>query len=205
MVINFDYNTPKLSPYWNNLFSRSVLDGWQLSGVASFLSGEPMGFTYTLTNTTDITGGGGLGVDSSTTYGLSGVRPDLNGSAILPKDQRTPTMAFNTAAVVMPPASKYGRGNSGKDPFRGPGINNWDLSMMKNFKFGPEGGRLDPVPLRNVQHVQSHPIRRSERNRNQRRHCRPFRCRWPSDQHALRPIPVGRDGRRIQLGLKFAF
>src|ERR1044071_4402002 len=91
LVINFDYLTPKLSPrFGKNIIARTVLDDWQLSGVSTFTSGEPMGFTYSLVSTTDITGGGGLGVDVTTTPATSGVRPDLISSAVLPKDQRTP-------------------------------------------------------------------------------------------------------------------
>ena len=38
---------------------------------STFESGEPMGFTYSLVSTTDITGGGGLGVDVTTTPSTS--------------------------------------------------------------------------------------------------------------------------------------
>ena len=99
-----------------------------------------MGFTYQRSDITDITGGGGLGMDLTGTPATSGVRPDLIANAVLPKDQRTPLLAFNTAAVVLPAGSKFGRGNAPKDAFRGPGINNWDMSVMKNFKWH-EGGR----------------------------------------------------------------
>ena len=75
MEDNFDYLTPKLSRSWNNILSRTVLDDWQLSGVSSFMSGEPMGFTYSLVSTTDITGGGGLGVDINGNPALSGIAP----------------------------------------------------------------------------------------------------------------------------------
>jgi hypothetical protein len=45
------------------------------------------------------------------------VRPDITATAILPKDQRTPLLAFNTAAVVAPSPGKFGLGNSPKDAF----------------------------------------------------------------------------------------
>src|SRR5262249_11486099 len=120
--------------------SRAILDNWQVSGVTTFSSGEPMGFTYSLVSTTDITGGGGLGVDVNNTPALSGVRPDRIANAVLPNDQRTPLLAFNTAAVAAHAPSQFGRGSASKDSFRGPGINNWDMSVMKNFKWH-EGGR----------------------------------------------------------------
>src|SRR5258706_5009775 len=105
-----------------------------------------MGFTYPRSDTSDITGGNGLGVDSTSSSATSGVRPDITATAVLPKDQRTPLLAFNTGVVVLPAASKFGRGNSPKDAFRGPGINNWDMSVMKNFKWH-EGSRSIQFPF----------------------------------------------------------
>lgn len=63
-----------------------------------------------------------------------GVRSAFNpvtGNAILPKDQRTITRYFNTSVFQAPNVGTIG--NSPKDVFRGPGINNWDLSIFKNF------------------------------------------------------------------------
>ena len=51
---------------------------------------------------------------------------------ILPKDQRTFSHNFNTSVLRLP-----GRGHSRRRrpqrSFRGPGINNWDLSLIKNI------------------------------------------------------------------------
>jgi hypothetical protein len=205
LVVNFDYNAPKLSQHWNNVVSRTVFDGWQLSGVASFMSGEPMGFTYTLTNTTDITGGGGLGVDSSTTYGLSGIRPDLSGSPILPKDQMTPLQAFNTSVVVAPPASKFGLGNSPKDSFRGPGINNWDLSLMKNFKFGPDGLRLIQFRFETYNTFNHTQFGGANGTGTSVDTVARFDATGRQTNTRFGQYLLSRDGRRVQLGLKFSF
>src|SRR5215831_2863845 len=57
LVVNVDYFTPKLSTViGNHVVTRSVFDNWELSEVSSFMSGEPMGFTYTLVSTNDIPG-----------------------------------------------------------------------------------------------------------------------------------------------------
>jgi hypothetical protein len=55
------------------------------------------------------------------------------------KDQRTPTRAFDTSVVRMPSRAEFGVGNAPKDAIRGPGINNWDISVFKNFKLAREG------------------------------------------------------------------
>ena len=51
-------------------------------------------------------------------------------------------MRFFDTSVVQPPAlSAFGIGNAPKDAVRGPGLNNWDLSLYKNFAWGPSESR----------------------------------------------------------------
>jgi hypothetical protein len=132
LVANYDYFLPKFSTRWNNGISRIVFDNWEISGITSFLSGQPLGVSYTTTNNADLTGAFGSGVDS---------RVILTGNPILSKDQRTFSRSFNTA-VVAEPVANFGIGNAPKDVFRGPGINNHDLTLMKNFRLGAEQRRL---------------------------------------------------------------
>ena len=67
-------------------------------------------------------------------------RVDLKGLVALPKSERTPLRAFNTSAIAAP-ADKFGRGNAPKDVFRGPGTNNFDVTINKNFTFGHDGSK----------------------------------------------------------------
>jgi hypothetical protein len=129
-TLNYVYKVPGLSRRWDNALTRAVFDGWELSGITSFISGAPLGIGYNLSPTADLVGGSGGGVDS---------RVVLVGDPNLPKDQRTPTRAFDTSAVRMPSRAEFGVGNAPKDPIRGPGINNWDISIFKNFKLAREG------------------------------------------------------------------
>jgi hypothetical protein len=205
LVINFDYYTPKLSTVvGSNLLTRGALDNWEISGVSSFMSGEPMGFTYTLVSTTDLTGGGGLGVDATATSATSGVRPDLTGSPILPKDQRTPLLAFNTTAVVMPDPRKFGRGNSPKDAFRGPGINNWDLSLMKNFKWheGTRNLQFRFETYNTFNHTQFGGANGTGTSIDT---VARFDATGKQVNARFGQYIASRDGRRVQLGVKFAF
>jgi Carboxypeptidase regulatory-like domain len=132
-TLNYIYKVPGLSKYWNNPLTRTVLDGWELSGITSFISGAPLGIGYNLSPGRDLVGGSGGGLDS---------RVVLIGDPNLPKDQRTPTRAFDISAVRMPTEAEFGIGNAPKDPIRGPGINNWDISVFKNFRIGGEKGVL---------------------------------------------------------------
>jgi Carboxypeptidase regulatory-like domain len=129
-VINYVYKLPGLSRYWDNAVTRTALDGWEVSGITSFISGPPLGFTYTTVQGTDLVGGSGDGVDS---------RVVLTGDPDLPKGERTRTRYFDTAVVRPPSRADFGIGNSPKDPIRGPGINNWDISIFKNFRLWGEG------------------------------------------------------------------
>jgi len=205
LVINFDYLTPKLSQrLGGNIVAKTILDDWQLSGVSTFQSGEPMGFVYQRSDTSDITGGSGLGVDFNATPTLSGVRPDLIANPILPKDQRTPLLAFNTAAVALPAASKFGRGNAPKDAFRGPGINNWDMSLMKNFKWH-EGGRSIQFRFETYNTFNHTQFGGANGTGVSVDNVARFDATGKQVNARFGQYLLTRDGRRVQLGIKFAF
>ena len=130
----WNYNVPRVSKLANNTFVKAALDNWQISGIATFQSGAPMGISTSYSPSQDITG--------STDSG----RVIMVGDPILPKDQRVNLEAFNTAAIATPPYALCENanplflcwGNAPKDVFRGPGINNWDTSLFKNFKLHGE-------------------------------------------------------------------
>ena len=150
-VLNYVYRVPSLSKFVNNGVTRQVFDGWELSGVTSFISGSPSGVGYSLVQATDLVGGGGAGVDS---------RVVMIANPILARDQRnslcnhafaaTATAARTTAvggchlnvnAFAAPTApGNFGRGNAPKDVFRLPGTNNWDISLFKTFNLSRDGG-----------------------------------------------------------------
>jgi hypothetical protein len=130
LTINYVYRLPGLSKYWDNGFSRQAFDGWELTGIASFISGAPLGFSYSTVQGTDLVGGSGGGVDT---------RVVLVGDPNLPKGDRTFLRYFNTSVLQAPTKANNGIGNAPKDPIRGPGTNNWDISLFKTFNLAPEG------------------------------------------------------------------
>jgi hypothetical protein len=123
--INWIYDLPRLSAYWKNAFARWTLDNWQLSGIASFISGAPLTVGFTTTDAADITG-------SATET----PRPDLIAKPELPKGERRVDRFFNTDAFARPARGSIG--NAAKDVVRGPGINNWDLGLYKNVQIGEQ-------------------------------------------------------------------
>jgi hypothetical protein len=57
-------------------------------------------------------------------------RVNLIANPVLPRGDRTFNMNFNTAALQLPAVGTLG--NAAPDFFRGPGIENWDMSLIKN-------------------------------------------------------------------------
>jgi hypothetical protein len=124
LVINSIVDLPQGSRIWRNRFTEQAFDGWQLSTIATFASGFPLGINYTTTDNADITGGG------------DGARVNVTGKAELPYGERSFDRFFNTAVFARP--GKGDPGNAPKDVMRGPGFNNWDAALYKKFPFGSE-------------------------------------------------------------------
>ena len=118
LKLNWLWELPK-SP-WKNAAASVLLNGWQLSGISIFSSGAPLGVGFSTTVPMDITG-------SPT----DGPRIVVTGNPVLPKSQRTFSRNFRTEVFQLP--AKGTIGNAAKTLIRGPGINNWDLGIYKNF------------------------------------------------------------------------
>jgi hypothetical protein len=74
-------------------------------------------------------------VDAARIGGTS-ARATVVGDPNLPSDQRTPARWFNTEAFLAPERMIQGKfGNSGRNILIGPGFNQWDMSLLKNFRF----------------------------------------------------------------------
>jgi len=115
---NWLYDLPNTP--WRNAAARRVLHDWQVSGILSLVSGQPLGVGFSTVNATDITG-------SPT----DGARIDVTANPVLPKKERTFSRNFRTDVFRLPAVGTYG--NSAKTLIRGPGINNWDLAVFKNI------------------------------------------------------------------------
>lgn len=119
-VVKMDWlwDVPK-SPVKNPVLGY-ILNNWQLSGITSLVSGSPQSIGFTTTTATDITG----------TPSLS-PRIFLTGDPVLPKSERTFSRNFNTDVLRLPARGTIG--NAAKTNIRGPGMNNWDIALFKDF------------------------------------------------------------------------
>ena len=113
-------------PFWkqNRLFAARMLSGWSVSGITAFSTGLPMNVTL-IGNIATLTG--------------TATRPDLIANPNLPASQRNFNNYFNSSAFAQPAIGTLG--NAGYDVLNGPGDNNWDLALLKNFHI-TEGFRI---------------------------------------------------------------
>ena len=116
--INWLYDVP-FTP-WRKGPVHQILNGWQISGIATFSSGAPLGIGVTTVVATDITG-----------TPSQSARAVMLANPVLPKNERTFSRFFNTEAFAMPAIGTFG--NAARTVIRGPGINNWDVAVFKNF------------------------------------------------------------------------
>jgi hypothetical protein len=121
-AVNFIYDLPFLEKSPNRLL-RTTLGGWEISGIVTMTSGLPIN--------PQLTGGqSGNGLPNATN------RPDKISSVSYPHKVGE---WFDTAAFASPAAGTWG--NAGFNSLRGPGRNNWNLSLFKSFQFSEDRGR----------------------------------------------------------------
>ena len=107
---------------WDSPFSGAVLGGWQLSGINTFYSGEPVTFQYAPGVAFQVSG---IAQDFR---GANNYRPNVNGDPLAPEGQRTITNWFNRDAVVVPTDPSQPFGNAPRNSVRGPMF--WQVDLM---------------------------------------------------------------------------
>lgn len=118
LVINFLYDLPKV-PVRNAIADR-VLNNWVFSDISSFQSGAPFGVSITTTTGEDITGSSSISP-----------RAVLTGNANLSRSDRSFSRYFNTSVIQLPAVGSWG--NAPQNFITGPGVNDFDLALMKNI------------------------------------------------------------------------
>jgi Carboxypeptidase regulatory-like domain len=119
--VNFVYDVPLLKNSDNKLM-KTTLGGWEVSGIVTAQSGAPLNIGVTGENVCSVV------PDCNN-------RPDVTGSLSNP---HTVQEWFDTAAFSMPAAGTWG--DTPHNSVRGPGLQNWNISLFKNFMFNQERG-----------------------------------------------------------------
>jgi hypothetical protein len=134
-VLNFTWEIP----FANSLdgAAGAILDGWNLSGIWTARSGQPLTVFVTANRSRsqwNPSRGPGIGQDRPS-Y-APGFGPD---NAVLGRVDRW----FDPAAFVLQPAGTFG--NTGRGDFTGPNLRTLDLALSKQARFGALGssGRLE--------------------------------------------------------------
>ncbi len=142
--LNFVYNVPE--PSVSNPVVRHTLGGWQISGYAAFVSGAPqaVGFSQYISGTRGARVDFAAAVIGGGFFSGSGaqVRPDLVGDPVLDPTFRRQAKV-NVDAFAPPSIASNGLGNAPRTQVRGPGTNNWDISIAKTFPLGAETRQLE--------------------------------------------------------------
>jgi len=120
-VLNYVYNLP--TPATQFAPAKAIFGGWQVSGVTTFMSGAPFSPGFSVS-----TGGGSQNITGSYT---EGARLRLLGNPMTGLSD--PYHRLNASDFALPLVGSIGL-ESGVNYLTGPGINNWDLSLQKEFR-----------------------------------------------------------------------
>jgi Carboxypeptidase regulatory-like domain len=123
LTFNYVYELP----FFRNsgAFLKATLGGWQVSGITQFWSGPPISRVVN-------------GVTNGSRRGIR-VNQIADPSTNLPADVAGGVYYFNPAAFAAPADGTYG--DTGRAFFRLPGVNQWDVTLSKNW-YPAEGLRL---------------------------------------------------------------
>jgi Carboxypeptidase regulatory-like domain len=177
---------------------RTMLGGFQVTGVFTGQSGTPLTITQTIAAATPpnslFSFADPLGTGST-------LRPNLIGD---PHGSGSLTQWFNTDAFA--PAF-FGYGSAGRGVVRGPGINNWDLAVFKNFRFTESKSLQLRAELFNVlNHPQYlNPATAATFNVDPNAPAGSFPTRFRQTNTTFGVITGTRDPRNIQFAAKFIF
>jgi len=124
-AVNFIYDLP-IFRHTENRLLKSTLGGWEVSGIVTLTSGLPLN--------PQLTGG-----QSSNGLPNATNRPDQIGPVSYP---HTVAEWFSTSSFVDPAVGTFG--DAGHNSLRGPGRDNWNLSLFKSFVLSEtRGSRLE--------------------------------------------------------------
>jgi len=110
---------------------NAVLDafvgGWELNSINTANTGTPIDVSYSPSTANDVTG------LTNDYRGQAILRPNVSGTAISQSTSQMVNNYFAGYTFTTPPASAP-FGNLGRNAFRAPGLEQWDLAADKSFR-----------------------------------------------------------------------
>ncbi|HUY15586.1 MAG TPA: carboxypeptidase regulatory-like domain-containing protein [Terriglobia bacterium] len=108
-------------PGWKNRGLVSAMtNGWSTAGIYTLQAGYP--FTISVFGDT---------ANAGTLLGENPIRGNYTGAPIFPAGTQTASLWFNPLAFATPPS--YTFGNAGRNTLQGPGLQELDLALMREF------------------------------------------------------------------------
>ncbi len=108
---------------------EQIVGGWELNTINTANTGLPVNIDYNPSAANDVTG-----ISQSADYrGVALLRPNVSGSAASQSTAQSLLTYFGGYTFTTPPASAP-FGNLGRNAFRVPGLEQWDLGIDKNFR-----------------------------------------------------------------------
>jgi len=111
---------------WNPVLD-ALAGGWELNGINTAHTGTPLNVYYSPSTANDVTG------LSNDYRGQAFERPNVTGSATSQGTAQMINTYFAGYTFTTPPASAP-FGNVGRNAFRAPSFEQWDLAVDKNFR-----------------------------------------------------------------------
>ncbi len=107
---------------------NAIIGGWEMNAINTANTGLPVSINYNPSSANDVTG-----LPQNADYrGVALLRPNVSGSAASQSTAQSLLTYFAGYTFTTPPASAP-FGDLGRNAFRAPGLEQWDLGVDKNF------------------------------------------------------------------------
>ena len=111
-----------------NRILNQIIGGWELNAINTANTGLPVNIDYNPSSFNDVTG-----ISQSADYrGVALLRPNVSGSAVSQSTAQS-LLTYFAGYTFSTPAPNAPFGNLGRNAFRAPGLEQWDLGVNKNF------------------------------------------------------------------------
>ena len=116
-VASWVYDLPFGQTWITGARWKKLAQGWELTGISTFEAGPP----YSVS----------MGIDTSFTGGAAPSYPDLIGQPVLLDIRKSNGIYLTPKNFIAPPFGQFG--TLARNAFHGPGLNNFDLGLIKNL------------------------------------------------------------------------
>jgi hypothetical protein len=145
LTLNYVYDLPFFKN--SNRFVTGAFGGWEVSGITSFFTGEPIDFNC---------GVSGFSTGIGTSMRCNTIGPLKIDKHIVNDPAYGPILSwYDPSLITEPRASQLLANNEpgmfgymGRNVLTGPGRNNWDISLLKNFNLPWFGGEHSSLQFR---------------------------------------------------------